>query len=149
MFFRKQTGTRCCWQWGVRRRLSHLVYTLGVFSLSILLLVSYPLTGNGDDVHLFGKPTVSVLPIQTFSPATNDQLERTDGVLGSRQMIQASVSSVMPRRIFCDADARVFLSFNSVSASLFFLVLLMMLKITKTNYLDCGKVSSLRAFFLK
>ena len=107
MFFRKQTGTRCGWQWGVRRRLPHLVHTLGVFSLSVLLLVSYPLTGNGDDVHLFGKPTVSVLPIQTFSPATNDQLERTDGVLGSRQMIQASVSSVMPRRIVCDADARL------------------------------------------
>ena len=107
MFFRKQTGIWCGWQWVVRRRLPSLVHTLGVFSLSILLLVSYPLTGNGDDVHLFGKPTVSVLPIQTFSPATNDQLERTDGVLGSRQMIQASVSSVMPRRIVCDADARL------------------------------------------
>ena len=107
MFFRKQTGIRCGWQWGVRRRLPHLVYTLGAFSLSILLLVSYPLIGNGDGVHLFGRPTASVLPIQTFSPATNDQLERTDGVLGSRQMIQASVSSVMPRRIVCDADARL------------------------------------------
>ena len=107
MFFRKQTGTRCGWQWGVRRRLPHLVHTLGVFSLSILLLVSYPLIGNGDVVHLFGKPTVLVLPIQTFSPATNDQLERTNGILGSRQMIQASVSSVMPRRIVCDADARL------------------------------------------
>ena len=107
MFFRKQTGIRCGWQWVVRRWFPSPVHALGVFSLSILLLVSYPLTGNGDDVHLFGKPTASVLPIQTFSPATNDQLERTDGVLGSRQMIQASVSSVMPRRIVCDADARV------------------------------------------
>jgi hypothetical protein len=107
MFFRKQTGIRCGWQWVVRRRLSSLVHTLGVFSLSILLLDSYPLTGNGGNVHLFGKPTVSVLPIQTFSPATNDQLEQTDGVLGSRQMIQTIVSSVMPRRIVCDADSWV------------------------------------------
>ena len=114
MFFRKQTGTRCGWQWGVRRRLPHLVHTLGVFSLSVLLLVSYPLTGNGDDVHLFGKPTVSVLPIQTFSPATNDQLERTDGVLGSRQMIQASASLVMPRRIVCDADSWVAPAYDAI-----------------------------------
>jgi hypothetical protein len=108
MFFRKQTGIRCGWQWVVRRRLPYLVRTLRVFSLGILLLVSYPLTGNGGDARLFGKPTVSVLSIQTFSPAANDQLERTNGILGSRQMIQTSVSSsVMPRRIVCDADTWV------------------------------------------
>jgi len=63
----------CGWCWLVERRLTRLAHTLGTLSLIPLLLGFCLTAGDQDYPRTFRKPTVSSLPVQAFSPTTDDQ----------------------------------------------------------------------------
>src|SRR5262249_40474771 len=96
---------RCEWGRIVRRRLTHLVHTLGIFSVVILLLLSCSTTGDEGCPLTLQKPSVSALPVQAFLSTTDDQGERTGGHLGPSQMVRTNIPSIKFIRVVCSPYA--------------------------------------------
>jgi len=108
MLYRKRTSIMRGWWWIVRGSLTHLAHTLGILNLIVLLLVLCFTMGNQDYPVAFQKSTVSSFPVQPFSPITDDQLERTDGLSGPWQVTQISASLGNPILIVCYPCAWLF-----------------------------------------